>query len=43
MALDWAESEGVPKEAAIDVCVAVLETAVAESRKSRGTGPAETG
>jgi AcrR family transcriptional regulator len=43
MALDWAESEGVPKEATIDVCVAVLDTAVAESRRSRGAWPPQTG
>ena len=35
LALDWAESDGVPKEAVIDVCVAVLDTAVGESRGAR--------
>lgn len=34
MALDWAESDGVPKSSVIDVCMAVLDTAVGESRKS---------
>lgn len=35
MALDWAESGAVAREAVIDVCVAVLETAVEESRTLR--------
>lgn len=43
MALDWAESDGVPKETVIEVCVAVLDTAVVEARKSRAARPAETG
>jgi len=33
IALDWADSEGVPKDAVIDVCVAVLDAAVGESRQ----------
>ena len=32
MALDWAESADVAREAVIEVCVAVLDTAVRESR-----------
>jgi AcrR family transcriptional regulator len=36
MALDWADSDGVTKDAVIDVCVAVLDTAVVESRRPRG-------
>lgn len=43
MAFDWAESDGVAKETVIDVCMAVLDTAVGEARKSRGAPPAETG
>lgn len=37
MALDWADAdaEGVPKDEVIDVCVAVLDAAVGESRKPR--------
>jgi len=35
IALDWAESGGVAKEAVIDVCVAVLRTAVEEARRPR--------
>jgi AcrR family transcriptional regulator len=35
MALDWAQRAPVGKEAVIDVCVAVLGTAVRESRKPR--------
>jgi AcrR family transcriptional regulator len=34
MALDWAESQCAAKEEVIDVCMAVLDTAVDESRKS---------
>ena len=36
IALDWADSEGVPKVAVIDVCVAVLDAAVGESRQPGG-------
>jgi len=43
MALDWAESDIVDKEAVIDVCVAVLDTAVRHARKSRADLPLKTG
>jgi AcrR family transcriptional regulator len=43
MALDWAESDGVTKEAVIDVCVSVLDTAVDHARRSRSVPPSETG
>jgi len=43
MALDWADSDDVPKEAVIDVCLAVLDTSVRESRKSPAALPVETG
>jgi AcrR family transcriptional regulator len=43
MALDWAESEGVAKEAVIEVCVTVLDAATSESRKPRGSPPPQTG
>jgi AcrR family transcriptional regulator len=42
-ALDWAVSSAVDKEALIEVCVAVLRTAVRESRRTAvagGMGPA---
>jgi len=34
MALEWADAEDVAKETVIDVCVAVLDTAVGGSRRS---------
>jgi AcrR family transcriptional regulator len=34
MALEWAESDGAAKDSVIDVCVAVLDTAVREARES---------
>jgi AcrR family transcriptional regulator len=43
MALDWAEYDGVAKEAVIEVCVSVLDTAVDEARKSPAALPPETG
>jgi AcrR family transcriptional regulator len=43
MALDWADSDGVAKEAVIDICVSVLDTAVGEARKRRAARPPETG
>jgi AcrR family transcriptional regulator len=43
MALDWAEYDDVAKEAVIDVCVSVLDTAVDEARKSPAVLPTETG
>jgi AcrR family transcriptional regulator len=39
IALDWADSEGVPKDAVIDVCVAVLDAAVGESRQPGAARP----
>jgi AcrR family transcriptional regulator len=39
IALDWADSEGVPKAAVIDVCVAVLDAAVGESRQPGAARP----
>jgi len=43
MALDWAESDGAAKEAVIDICVSVLDTAVDAARRSRAVPPPETG
>jgi AcrR family transcriptional regulator len=43
MAFDWAESDGVEKDAVIDICVSVLDTAFDQARKSRAVRPPETG
>jgi hypothetical protein len=43
MALDWAESECAAKQDVIDVCMAVLDTAVDQSRRSPAVLQPETG
>ena len=43
MALDWAEHDGVAKEAVIDLCVSVLDAAVGKARKSSDVLPPDTG